>query len=350
MMTYLSQIPHPPSVCLLTGGIAPMLAAADIKTLYGKLWARVKERNLRYYEMYPGDVDVVKRIVRALLRKPAVLPSGGTLTARRFLQLGIMLGGSPSAFASMHSFLSEAFIINPMQLGNDRKGIAANYNQQRDDEEEAIEFHRAFLKRIDSDQSFDDHPIYFLLHESIYADGALKSPTRWAAHRALENILIPSSSDFDYNKTSSPGERKPTLFFGEMVFPWMTEDYAELSGTGMTSLANSLASKIDWEPLFDTLQMRKILGDASTKSGEESIIDDDRVVTGINSRAAAAVYHDDMYVDFDESLAVASRGNPLERCKVWITNEYQHSGLRDDGAHIFSKLHGMATGSINTPS
>jgi hypothetical protein len=40
----------------------------------------------------------------------------------------------------------------------------------------------------------------------------------------------------------------------------------------------------------------------------------------------------------------------LEKCKVWVTNDYQHSGLRDDGAMIFEKLYNMATGSIRTPS
>ena len=72
--------------------------------------------------------------------------------------------------------------------------------------------------------------------------------------------------------------------------------------------------------------------------------------TNGHSRAAAAVYYDDLYVDFDASMKVAARGGPLENCKVYITNEYQHSGLRDDGATIFSKLHGMATGSVRTPS
>ena len=67
-------------------------------------------------------------------------------------------------------------------------------------------------------------------------------------------------------------------------------------------------------------------------------------------KAAAAVYYDDMYVDFDCSMMVAARCGPLEHCKVYVTNEYQHSGLRDDGATIFVKLLGMAKGTIRTPS
>ena len=119
-----------------------------------------------------------------------------------------------------------------------------------------------------------------------------------------------------------------------MVFPWMCEgDYAELSGFGMRALATSLASKDDWGDLYDTGAMRRAL------SGN-----------GGSTRAAAAVYYDDMYVDFEASVEMARRGGPMEGCKVWVTNEYQHSGLRDDGATIFSKLLGMARGSVGTPS
>lgn len=303
-MSYLSLVEHPPKVMLLTGGIAPMLT--PVYDVYCMLWDRVRERNYRYYDMYPGDVPVVKSIVRKLLQEPATLPSGGKLTSRRFLQLGLGLGSSPSAFASMHALLSSAFL-------------------QSDD----LEFSRGFLKQIDEVQSFDDAPFYFWLHESIYADGAFNSPTNWAAHRAYID-KCKACSDFDYTLTCSSSDDRPVLFFGEHVFPWMAEDFAELSGVGLTQVANSLASRTDWPKLYDAERMRAAL------DGKTS--------------AAAAVYHEDMYVEFEASMKVAARGGPLEKCKVWVTNEYQHSGLRDDGAKIFSKLLGMATGSIRTPS
>ena len=117
-----------------------------------------------------------------------------------------------------------------------------------------------------------------------------------------------------------------------MVFPWMADgDYAELSGYGMKALAQALAHKSDWGDLYHADHMRQVLS------------------TG-KSKAAAAVYYDDMYVDFNASMKVTDQGGPLEQCKVWVTNDYQHSGLRDDGATIFTKLLGMAKGSINTPS
>ena len=120
--------------------------------VYDRLWLRVKDRNLLYYEKYPGDVQIVKRIVQHLLSQddsnPIKLPSGGTLTARRFLQLGLALGGSPgSSFANLHAIINSAFL---------------------DDDDDDNELSTAFLKRIDYEQSFDDAPLYFLLHESEF--------------------------------------------------------------------------------------------------------------------------------------------------------------------------------------
>ena len=148
----------------------------------------------------------------------------------------------------------------------------------------------------------------------------------------LTKTKIKTPSEFDYRLTSQlDSDARPTIFFGEMVFPWMAEDYQECAGVGCTALANALAEKDDWTALYDGEHMRQVLGDG-------------------RSKAAAAVYYDDMYVDFNCSMKVTARGGPLEKCKVYITNDYQHSGLRDDGAAIFTKLHGMATGSIRTPS
>jgi len=286
IMTYLSKIARPPKICILTGGIAPMLTPCF--DAYTSLWRRCHERNLRYYEMYPGDIRRVKQIVQHLLNAPPVpLPSGGTLTARRFLQLGIALGGSPSAFATFHAMLSTATTTG----------------------DGTIVFTRAFLKYMDSAQSFDDHPIYFWLHESIYGDGPnMNSPTNWAAHRAYES-LVEKDVGFDYRHTSAllEDDSQPTLFFGEHVFPYMPEDFAELSGVGLSAVAENLAAKTNWGHLYDADHMRQVLSNGTCK-------------------AAAAVYHDDMYVDFDACMKVTARGGPLEKCKVWVTNDYQHSG------------------------
>mmetsp|Transcript_24943 Transcript_24943/g.42720 ORF Transcript_24943/g.42720 Transcript_24943/m.42720 type:complete len:118 (-) Transcript_24943:116-469(-) len=113
-------------------------------------------------------------------------------------------------------------------------------------------------------------------------------------------------------------------------------DFDGVSGHGMKSLAEALAHKNDWAPLFDASNMRAaLLG----RSGGNS-----------KSKAASATYYDDMYVDFNCAMKLLQRGAPLEGTKVWITNEYQHSGLRDDGAAIVCKLVGMAKGAVHVPS
>jgi pimeloyl-ACP methyl ester carboxylesterase len=307
LLNYLSAVDHPPQIALFTGGIPPMLT--PLLDVYHKLWDRVKERSLRYYDMYPDDVQVVKNIVRRLLEKPPRLPSGGTLTARRFLQLGLRLGSAPPSFATIHSMLSGAFVPG------------------------TEEFSRPFLKGIELEQSFDDHPIYYWLHEpSCYADGTFNGATNWAAHRAYQQRLAEEGGDqWDYAQTCLESDSRPVLWFGEHIFPWMADDYGELSGVGLKAVSEALAQKSDWGPLFNFDKIRDAL--ASKRS-----------------RAAAAVYYDDMYVEFDACVKVAARGGPLEKCKLYITNEYQHSGLRDDGSKLFSKLYGMATGTIRTPS
>jgi len=81
----------PPRSSFFTGGIPPIYEP-DTKKVYKTLYNRVIERNNLYYAQYPGDVDLVKIIVRALIAEPVPLPSGGTLTPRRFLQVKVADG------------------------------------------------------------------------------------------------------------------------------------------------------------------------------------------------------------------------------------------------------------------
>lgn len=37
-------------------------------------------------------------------------------------------------------------------------------------------------------------------------------------------------------------------------------------------------------------------------------------------------------------------------CKIWVTNRYQHSGLREDGEKILDTLLGMTRGEVELPS
>ena len=56
-----------------------------------------------------------------------------------------------------------------------------------------------------------------------------------------------------------------------------------------------------------------------------------------------AVHVQDMYVDFNLSLETAAQ---IKGLRMWTTNEYQHSGIRDDGAVILERLLSMARGTL----
>ena len=79
-----------------------------------------------------------------------------------------------------------------------------------------------------------------------------------------------------------------------------------------------LANDPDWPLLYDIAQLRR------------------------NSvPCAAAVYYDDMYVErtYSEETAREIRG-----IKLWVTNQYEHNGLRADGEVILDRLLAMVRG------
>ncbi|GMI32428.1 hypothetical protein TrCOL_g13926 [Triparma columacea] len=280
----------PPRFSFFTGGIPPMYAEST-KSTYAKLYLRVISRNKLYYSRYPGDIPLIKSIVRSLDESPPALPSGGTLTPRRFLQLGMSLGGGPGSFERLHELFASAFLPSTSILSTN------------------------FLREVERLQPFDTNPIYALLHESIYLDGSGVSSS-WAAGRALQEDPELSKM-FDYTATMDVKHEEPVLFFGEMVYAFMFEDYVELAP--LKSIAESLASRTDWSPLYISKESPR---------------------TGVS--AAAAVYHDDMYVDRDFAFECLEDGRALQFVKPYITNEYQHSGLRDAGGEIFDKLAELA--------
>ena len=59
--------------------------------------------------------------------------------------------------------------------------------------------------------------------------------------------------------------------------------------------------------------------------------------------AAAAIYAEDMYVEraFSEETAALTRG-----LRPWVTSEYEHNGLRADGARILGRLLDLARGRV----
>lgn len=146
--------------------------------------------------------------------------------------------------------------------------------------------------------SFSRNPIYWILHEASYSDGFA---TNWSAHR-----MLPQEFRDD-----------PTLFTGEHVYPWMGEDFGALAPL---SEAAELLAKHEWPTLYDA-----------------------EVLRHNEVPAAASVYYDDLYVESTFSMRTAATVRGL---RPWITNEYEHGGLRVGGGKVLGRLFDLAANRV----
>jgi pimeloyl-ACP methyl ester carboxylesterase len=262
-LTYLSLAPESLTAAFITGGVPPIGLHPD--EIYRVTYARMLERNRRYYERYPADRERVRALHKRLQAEEFRLPDGDRLTSRRFRQIGNWLGMSDGA-EHLH-YLLERPMDSPAF---------------RHDSQNALSFAR--------------NPLYAVLHEACYADGQV---TNWSADR-----VQPAEFADDV-----------TLFTGEHVFPWMLEDYGALKP--LQEAAELLAQQ-SWPALYDPERLRQN-----------------------TVPVAAAVYAEDAYVDSVLSLQTVDQ---VPNMRAWLTNEYEHNGLRADGDRILSRLIDLTTG------
>lgn len=163
------------------------------------------------------------------------------------------------------------------------------------------ELSTAFLVEVEQRTGHAGNPLYAVLQEACYCSG---TSTRWAAHRVREAEFPEASPD-----------ATDLLLTGEMKEPWVFRDEARLAP--FAQAMELLHAKEDWPMLYDPQRLA---------ANEVPV--------------AAAVYHDDLYVDAGLSLAT-TRSTPQVR--AWVTNEYEHDGVRAD-ARVFTRLRDMATG------
>jgi pimeloyl-ACP methyl ester carboxylesterase len=274
---YLSAAPDGLKEAMITGGLPPLNRHPD--DVYRATYRRVSEKNRLYYERYPDDAGRVREIVDHLASHDANLPNGDRVSPRRFQQLGIAFG-MKNGFERVHYLLEDAFL----------QGATAR------------EVSYTFLRGFENSLWFETNPIYAILHESIYCEGVASN---WSAHRVR--------SEYPEFEIASG---KPVLFTGEMVYPWMLDEYKYLRP--LKEAAEILATYDEWPRLYDksTLQSNSV-------------------------PCAAAVYYNDMYVErtLSEETARNIRG-----IKLWVTNEYEHDGLRIDGEKVLGRLLGMLHG------
>ena len=277
-LRYLCASPEGLEASLITGGIPSLTRPAE--DVYRATYPIVLDKNRRYYERYPGDVERVREIVRHLASHDVRIANGSRLTVERFRQLGFHFGMS-DGFETVHYLLEEAFIAI---VGGGRK---MNTN---------------FLAHLDQLHPFDVSPIFSMLQEACYTQGAA---SRWAAERIRAEF-----PQFD------PAGDGIFHFTGEMVYRWMFDEYPGLKP--LKEAAEILASDASWPQLYDIEKLKRN-----------------------TVPVAAAVYYDDMYVprQFSEETA-----RIVPNMKLWITNEYEHNGLRADGEAIVGRLLEMVRG------
>ncbi|MFF9838571.1 alpha/beta fold hydrolase [Streptomyces sp. NPDC013740] len=281
---YLGAAPEGLETVLVTGGLPSLNATAD--EVYRAAYPRVQRKNEAHYARYPDDVERARRIAAHLTEHEAVLPGGGLLTPEAFQSLGILLGGGDGTH-QLHLLLEDAFVPTPA-------GPALS---------------DAFLEGVQAHLSYAGHPLYAVLHEAIYAQG--HGPTGWAAERVRAEF-----PRFDAAKTLA-GDG-PLLFTGETVHPWHFVTDPALRPLRET--AELLAARTDWAPLYDPARLA---------ANEVPV--------------AAAVYHDDMYVDTAHSLDTA---RAIRGLRTWVTDEYEHDGVRAGGPRVLDRLLALARGEL----
>ncbi|MEP6894002.1 MAG: aminopeptidase, partial [Chloroflexota bacterium] len=114
----------------------------------------------------------------------------------------------------------------------------------------------------------------------------------------------------------SPDRR--ILFTGEMVYPWMFDEYAYLQP--LKDAANLLAEYDGWARFYDI-----------------SVLQNNTVP------CAAAIYYNDIYV---ERLFSEETAHDIQGIKTWVTSEYEHNGLRAEGEKVFGHLMALLRGEI----
>lgn len=139
------------------------------------------------------------------------------------------------------------------------------------------------------------NPLYAVIHESCYCDGGRSD---WSAERMLPPEFVADE----------------TLLTGEHIYPWHFEVSSELAPFAEVA---SLMAQVEWPTLYDADALR-----------------------AADVACAAAIYADDAYVDRDFSEDTAAL---LPNMRPWVTNEYEHNGLRIGGGAVLDRLIRLAT-------
>jgi pimeloyl-ACP methyl ester carboxylesterase len=277
-VSYLSFASHGIRDALITGGLPGLGTTAD--DVYRHTYATAAGRNAAHYDRYPDDAGAAREVAAHLAARDVRLPDGSRLTVERFQSIGTLLGTSAGTH-ELHYLLEDPW---------DGDGGLSD----------------AFLADVAQRTSYAAAPLYAVLHEACYAQGAA---TRWAAQRVRAEFPA-------FDPVAAVDGDAPLYFTGEMVYPWTVDLDPALRP--LREAAQLLAERDGWPPLYDPARLA---------ANEVPV--------------AAAVYHDDLYVPAPLSLRTAAAVRGL---RAWVTNEWEHEGLRVSGGKVLDRLIAMNRG------
>ncbi|KAK6380397.1 hypothetical protein LTS17_005587 [Exophiala oligosperma] len=276
--TYLSFYPEGLREAFPLGGTPPVTAHSPDEPVR-RLFRKVRERNDAFFAKFPEDKVNVKNVARHIAQTKPMLPSGVALTPARFLELGIYLGFH-GGFDMIHAAVLRA--VNDLELF----GFLT----------------RPTLTQFENWPSFDNHPIYALLHGALYAQG--QAPD-WAFDRVRGEEEF--GSMFKYSENT---QNQQVYLTGEMVFRSVFSDNADLRRVAET--AELLESDSDWPALYDLDRLRRN-----------------------TVPVYAAVFADDMYVDLNFSLKTAGL---VDNYHMHLTNVMFHDAIRAKTADVLKAV------------
>ncbi|GAB3997232.1 alpha/beta fold hydrolase [Nocardioides marmoraquaticus] len=256
---YRSRFPDSLRETFFTGGLPPV--GLPPEEVYAATFRAVARLEARHLARHPEDRDRLAAALAACEAGDVVRPDGAPLTARLLRTIGNQLG--------LHG-------------GSE----AVHHLLERDPRSPAFAHDAVALLPFSA-----RNPLYAVVHESCYADGAT---TAWAAERALAGL---------------PDHVGLT---GEHVFSWHFVDDPGLASYAATA---ALVAEEAWPHLYDA--------DA---------------LAAVDLPGAAAVYTDDPFVLAEHSEATLDL---LPSVRAWRT-DLLHNALRRDGPTVMARLLDLA--------
>lgn len=263
-LTYVSLHAQALEHVFITGGLSAIDRTPD--EVYAASYSAMQRASESYYRRFPEHRDRMRRLVDLAASGALTIPTGEVVSVSRLRSIGSALGMN-DGWQSVWQLLE----LDP--------------------------FSNAFSHDLADALPFSGrNPLYFVVHESCYANGVA---TRWAAQRAMPAAF------FD----------DPTLFTGEHVHQEWTETVPAFRPWKDVALT---VAEHEWGNLYDRA-----------------------AIAASNVQGAAAVYVNDVFVPFAHSLATAGH---LPGLRLFTTSEYEHNGLRAGPVlqHLFDLAHDRA--------